>query len=52
MVCLVAQGGDLERNAASDGKSMQIKEEIDDVLLMCGNVADDSSSLVLDSATC
>ena len=48
-VCLVTQGGDLERNAASDGKPMQITKEIDGVLLTFGYVADDSSKLVLDS---
>ena len=47
-ICFVAQSGDLERNAASDGKSMQITKEINCVLLMCGYIADDSSKLVLD----
>ena len=42
-----AQGGDLERNAASDGKPMHITKEINGVLLTCGYVADDSSKLVL-----
>ena len=46
-VCFVAQGGDLERNAASDGKSMQITKDINGVLLTCGYIADDSSKLVL-----
>ena len=45
----LAQGGDFERIVASDGKPMQITKEIDDVLLMCGYVADDLSKLVLDS---
>ena len=31
-VCFVAQGGDLERNVASDGKPMQITKEIHGVL--------------------
>ena len=47
-VCFVAQGGDIERNAASDGKPMQITKAINGVLLTCGYIADDSSKLVLD----
>ena len=47
-VSFVAQGGDLERNAAADGKPIQITKEIDGVLRTCGYVADDSSKLVLD----
>ena len=47
-VCFIAQGGDIERHAASDGKLMQITKEINDVLLTCGYIADDSSKLVLD----
>ena len=47
-VCFVAQGGDLERNATSDGKPIQITKEINDVLLMCGYIADNSSKLVLE----
>ena len=38
---LVAQGGDLERNAASDGKPMPITNEINVMLLTCGYIADD-----------
>ena len=46
--CFVAQGGDLERNATSDGKPMQtIKEEINDASDV-GYIADDFSKLVLD----
>ena len=45
----VTQGGDVERNAASDGKPMQITKEINGVLLTCGYAVDDSSKLVLDS---
>ena len=41
-----------ERNAASDGKPMQMTKEIDGVLLTCGYVVDDSCQFVLDSATC
>ena len=48
LVCFVAQGGDLERNAASDGKPMQITKKINGVLLTCGNIADNVSKLVLD----
>ena len=48
-VCSIAQGADLERNAASDGKPMKIMKEIGDVLLMYGYIADDSSKPVLDS---
>ena len=47
-VCFIAQGGGLERNAASDGKPMQITKEINGVLLTCGYITDDSSKLVLD----
>ena len=47
-VCFVAQGADLERNEASDGKLMQITKEINGVLLTYGYIADDSSKLVLD----
>ena len=46
-ICFVAQDGDLEHNATSDGKLMQIMKEIDGVLLTFGYVADDSSKLVL-----
>ena len=50
LVYLVAQGGDLECNAASHGKPVKItKKEINGVLLMCGYVADESNKLVLDS---
>ena len=48
-VCSVAQGGDRERNAASDGTPMKVTKDIDVVLLTFGYVADDSSKLVLDS---
>ena len=48
-VCFVAQGGDLERNAASDENLMHITKEIDGLLLMCDYVANDSSKLILDS---
>ena len=48
LVCFVTRSGDLDSSAASDGKPMQI----DGVLLMCGYIADDSSMLVLDYATC
>ena len=47
-VCFVAQGVDLERNAASDGKPMQITKEINGVLLTCDYIADNSSKLLLD----
>ena len=47
-VCFIAHGGDLERNAASHWKPMQITKKIAGVLLTCGYVADDSSKLVLD----
>ena len=47
-VCFVAQGGDLDRNSAADGKPMQIKKEINGVLLTCGYIAGNSSKLVLD----
>ena len=42
-VRFAAQGGDLERNATSDGKPMQITKEINGLLLTCGYIADDSS---------
>ena len=49
MLCgTIAQDGDLERNASSDGKPMQIMKDINGVLLMCGYIADDSSKLVLE----
>ena len=48
---LLAQGGDLERNAASDGKPMQITKEINDVLLTVEYIADNSSNSGL-SVTC
>ena len=49
-VCFVAQGGDLERNAASNGKPVQITKEIEGALLLTyGYIASDSSKLVLDS---
>ena len=35
-VCFVAQGGDLERNAVSDGKPMKITKEIYGVLVTYG----------------
>ena len=50
-VYFVAQCGDLERTAASDRKPIQITKDIDGELLTCGYVADDSSKLVLNSAT-
>ena len=43
-----AQDGDLERNAAFDGKPIQITKEINIVLLTCGYIADNSNKLVLD----
>ena len=43
-----AQGGELERNAASDGKPMQITKEINGVLRTYDYIADNSSKLVLD----
>ena len=43
-ICLVAQSGYFERNAASDRKLMQITKEIDGVPMTCGYVADDSSN--------
>ena len=45
----IAHGDSLERNAASDGKQMQFTKEIDDVLLTCGYIADNSNKLDLDS---
>ena len=48
-VFFIAQGGELGRNADSDGKLMQITKEISGVPLTCGYIADDSSKLVLDS---
>ena len=48
-VCFVALGGDLERNATSDEKLMQIMKEIDGVLLTSGYAADDLSVLVVNS---
>ena len=36
-----------ESNTASDGKPMQIKKEINGVLLTCGYIVDDSSKLDL-----
>ena len=47
-VCFVAQGGDLEHDAASDGKLMQITKEINGVLLTCGYIADDAILHALD----
>ena len=38
----------LERNAASDGKPMQITKEFNGVLLTCGSIADDLRKPVLD----
>ena len=49
LVCFVAQGGDLERNVASDGKPMKITKETVSALVTYGYVADDSSKLVPDS---
>ena len=46
-VCFVEQGGDLERNATSDGKPMKIMKEITCMMLICGYAADDSSKCVL-----
>ena len=48
-ICFVAQGSNLERNAAFDGTPMKITREIVGVLLTCGYVAEDSIKLVLDS---
>ena len=48
LVCFVVQGDDLERNAASDGKPMQITKEINGLLLTCGYIADNSRKFVLD----
>ena len=49
-VCFVAQGGDLEPNAASHRKPMQITKEIDCVLLFCGYLTDNLSKIVVDCA--